>query len=67
MDQENTVRGLIADSIDQWDNPCLCGAVNGIQGSMARTDDTINALDWTNKAALDIIGLGEWYASTSSH
>ncbi|KAK0506695.1 cytochrome P450 [Armillaria luteobubalina] len=39
-----------------------CGdkLVIGIQGSLARTSDTINVLDWTSKAALDIIGLASF-------
>ncbi|KAK0440709.1 cytochrome P450 [Armillaria borealis] len=41
---------------------CSDKLVNGIQGSLARTgtDDTINVLDWTSKAALDIIGLASF-------
>ncbi|PBK89291.1 cytochrome P450 [Armillaria gallica] len=39
---------------------CSDKLVNGIQGSLARTDGIINVLDWTSKAALDIIGLASF-------
>ncbi|SJL11671.1 uncharacterized protein ARMOST_15077 [Armillaria ostoyae] len=48
---------------------CSDKLVNGIQGSLARTgtDDTINVLDWTSKAALDIIGLASFRTASQSN
>ncbi|KAK0442249.1 cytochrome P450 [Desarmillaria tabescens] len=39
---------------------CSDKLVNSIQGSLIGTDDTVNVLDWTSKAALDIIGLASF-------
>ncbi|KAG7440268.1 cytochrome P450 [Guyanagaster necrorhizus] len=48
---------------------CSDKLVNDIQRSLTGSDDIINAVDWTGKASLDIIGLGKchpWFSPTTS-